>query len=58
MKVLNNTLSRILFYLLLKIFMKEAIFVIAKETEKRFEVMNFINLMSSVSGKLDLNEVF
>lgn len=33
MKVTNNMLSCVLFHLILKIFVKEAVFLIAKETE-------------------------
>lgn len=48
-------LSCKLFYLSLKIFMEEASFFIAKEAEKCFEVMKFMNLLSLVNGKLDWN---
>lgn len=53
MKVPNNMLLCVLFYLILKIFRKK--YFIAKETGKCVEVMKFMKITSLTNGKLDLN---
>lgn len=56
MKVRTNVLSCVLFHLILEIFTDQAVFFIAKKTERCFEVMKFMKTMSLVSAKLDLSK--
>lgn len=50
--------SMCVFLLILKIFMEQAVFFIAKKTERCFEVMKFMKRVSLVSAKLDPSQVF